>query len=204
VATGFSILPEADQEHQIDGRRHSTRSTDEPHRSISACGRRACCRIRRSLVLRPSNTARLPWPWQRMVGYSGMVGRTSPNCAIDRRRRVSRGCWRSFHLASSRSRVHARSGVWQSRQHRPSNGYTGCRKRPGRARLPVCVRQRHDLGVDDHLPEVRHREERDHADRCLPVLLRLLGLRRAFATKSGRLLRVLLLRFHAVSAHPGG
>lgn len=51
------------------------------------------------------------------------------------------------------------------------------------------------------MPELRHREGRDHADRCLPVFLRLHGLRYASATESRGLLCVLLLWFGAVPTY---
>jgi ubiquinone/menaquinone biosynthesis C-methylase UbiE len=55
------------------------------------------------------------------------------------------------------------------------------------------VRDARDPGIDDHLSELRNREGRDHADRGLPVLLRLQRLRCALASKARRLLCILLI-----------
>jgi hypothetical protein len=60
-----------------------------------------------------------------------------------------------------------------------------------------------DPGIYDYLPELRHHQGGDHAGRRLPVLLRVHQLWRASAAEAGRLLRVLLIRFGDVSAHPG-
>jgi hypothetical protein len=54
------------------------------------------------------------------------------------------------------------------------------------------------------LPKVWLQIGRDDADRRLPVLLQLQGLRRAPQAKAGRLLRVLLLRVCTVPADPSG
>jgi pyruvate/2-oxoglutarate dehydrogenase complex dihydrolipoamide dehydrogenase (E3) component len=47
----------------------------------------------------------------------------------------------------------------------------------------------------------RHNKNGKHADRCLPILLRMQRLRREPATKTGRLLRVLFLWVGALSAN---
>src|SRR5207237_5208619 len=47
-------------------------------------------------------------------------------------------------------------------------------------------------------------EDRNHADRRLPVFLRLHRVRRAVASEARRLLCVLLLRLGALPAHPSG
>jgi hypothetical protein len=60
------------------------------------------------------------------------------------------------------------------------------------------------VGIDADLPALRSSGNRDHADRRLPVLLRLQGLRRTAETQARRLLRVLLLRLGTVSADTGG
>ena len=54
------------------------------------------------------------------------------------------------------------------------------------------------------LPSVRSGDRRIHADRRLPVLLALPGLRRAAQTQGRRLLRVLQLRHRQVPAQAVG
>src|SRR5207302_7338984 len=74
----------------------------------------------------------------------------------------------------------------------------------GRRRLPVRPLLRKpnsargigtDNGLGDNLPEVRSQQARKDADGYLPVFLRVYGLRRHASPQSGRLLRVLFLRF---------
>jgi hypothetical protein len=52
---------------------------------------------------------------------------------------------------------------------------------------------RHDPSIDHHLSAVQARRHRDDADRRLPVVLRLQGLRREIEITARRLLRLLLL-----------
>jgi len=54
--------------------------------------------------------------------------------------------------------------------------------------------------IHDHLPGLRDSQNRDDADRCLLVFLRMCRLRRGAAAKAGRLLRILLLRLRPVPA----
>jgi hypothetical protein len=58
--------------------------------------------------------------------------------------------------------------------------------------------------IGHHLPALRNGESGDDADGCLPDFLYVRAVRRDAAAEAGRLLRVLLLRFSAVSADPGG
>src|SRR6516162_5182612 len=79
--------------------------------------------------------------------------------------------------------------------------------RPARPILAPCFNVEGsccDPGIHDHVPGLRYDKDRDHADRGMPVFLRMHGLRRAFAPQAGRLLRVLLLRVGALSADTGG
>ena len=55
-----------------------------------------------------------------------------------------------------------------------------------------------------HLPALRPFRGRDDADRRLPVVLRMQGLRHGAETPAGRLLRVLFLRNGALPADTGG
>jgi len=57
------------------------------------------------------------------------------------------------------------------------------------------------LGVD--LPGVRLRQARGHADRCLPVFLRMRALQGDAAAEGGGLLRVLLVRLGEMPAGAG-
>ena len=61
----------------------------------------------------------------------------------------------------------------------------------------------HTARIRHHLPDLRASSAGADADRRLPVLLRLQGLRRTPATSGRRLLRVLLFRGHAVPAEAG-
>lgn len=54
------------------------------------------------------------------------------------------------------------------------------------------------------MPALWRREIGDNADRGVPSFLYMRRLRRDPAAKGGRLLRILLLRFRALSADPGG
>ena len=69
-----------------------------------------------------------------------------------------------------------------------------------------CWRVPHDdrVAIDDHVPGMRPRISRDHADGRLPVYLRVQAVPRALETEDGTLLRLLLLRVSAVSSNPGG
>src|SRR4029453_3714431 len=58
------------------------------------------------------------------------------------------------------------------------------------------ARRMHKRGV-----ALRHNKNGKHADRCLPILLRMQRLRREPATKTGRLLRVIFLWVGALSAN---
>jgi len=51
---------------------------------------------------------------------------------------------------------------------------------------------------------MRFRPAREHAGRCLPVLLPVHELRRASSPEAGRLLRLLLVRLGEVPAEAGG
>ena len=59
----------------------------------------------------------------------------------------------------------------------------------------------HASRVDHRLSARQCRKSGDHADRCLPILLRLHGLRIEVKAEGRRLLRVLLLWLSAMSAH---
>jgi hypothetical protein len=65
-----------------------------------------------------------------------------------------------------------------------------------------CEQTANAVAVHAHLSEVRPSSDRDDADRRLPVLLRLQGLRRTAQASLGRLLCFLFLRVRAVSANP--
>lgn len=54
------------------------------------------------------------------------------------------------------------------------------------------------------MPIVRHRQNRDDADGCLPLFLRVQGVPDAAPAESWRLLRILFLRVRAVPADSGG
>src|SRR6185295_4515601 len=54
----------------------------------------------------------------------------------------------------------------------------------------------------DQVPRVRARGSRNHADRCLRLLLRLQGLCNCAASEERRLLRVLFLRLRKMPADP--
>jgi len=56
--------------------------------------------------------------------------------------------------------------------------------------------------IHDYLPSLRSHIGRDDADRRLPILLRLQGMRHPAQAQSWRLLRILLLWLSAVSAGP--
>jgi hypothetical protein len=58
--------------------------------------------------------------------------------------------------------------------------------------------------IDPDLPAMRPPLDRAHADRRMPVLVRVQGLRRMAQAAARRLLRVLLLQHGAVSAGPAG
>src|SRR5437879_7434203 len=68
--------------------------------------------------------------------------------------------------------------------------------------LKIVRANRNAVAVHAHLSEVRPSSDRDDADRRLPVLLRLQGLRRTAQASLGRLLCFLFLRVRAVSANP--
>src|SRR3546814_4225442 len=59
-----------------------------------------------------------------------------------------------------------------------------------------------DCGIHHHMPDLRTSRDGAHADRCLSVLLRLQGVRRAPETYARSLLCFLFLRNSAVSADP--
>jgi len=59
------------------------------------------------------------------------------------------------------------------------------------------------VGINAYLPEMRSSIGRDDADRRLPVLLWLQGLRREAEASRRRLLCVLLLWFRSLSSDPG-
>jgi len=59
-------------------------------------------------------------------------------------------------------------------------------------------------GVDHHVPGVRAREARDHADRCLHMVLRMRELPDGPSAKAGGLLRVLFIRQRPVSSGAAG
>ncbi len=69
--------------------------------------------------------------------------------------------------------------------------------------MGVTFDHRTPPGFCHHLPTVRLRKTGSHADRCLQVVLRVPPLPRADASESGRLLRVLFLRFGPVSSDSG-
>src|SRR5882672_10429515 len=60
-----------------------------------------------------------------------------------------------------------------------------------------------DPSIQHHLPALRHRQDRNHANRCVPLLLRLHRVRRDAAAEAGRLLCVLLVWLGALSADSG-
>jgi len=97
---------------------------------------------------------------------------------------------------------------WQ--KHSGEHPHTRPRGLCSRRRNASCIvtRLRSNDGrrpawVHHHLPALRAPSARADAHRRLPVLLRLYGLRRALAATAGRLLRVLLLRRHDLSAAAG-
>jgi hypothetical protein len=65
-------------------------------------------------------------------------------------------------------------------------------------------RHNDDPSIDDHLPELCGREDRDDADRCMSVFLRVQRLRNDAAAEGRRLLRLLLLGRRAMSARAIG
>jgi hypothetical protein len=76
------------------------------------------------------------------------------------------------------------------------------RDRHGRAgRQLQALGKWHDPGIRHHLSRMRDCAERNHADRRLPLLLRMQRLWRKAAAQTGPLLRVLLLRVSALSAN---
>lgn len=58
--------------------------------------------------------------------------------------------------------------------------------------------------LDNHLPVLRPSIDRDDANGCVPVLLRMHGLRHSSQAEGRGLLRLLLLRRRAVPADSGG
>ena len=71
--------------------------------------------------------------------------------------------------------------------------------------MPSGKGGQHDrAAVHNHLPTLRAAAEGEHADRLLPLFLRLQRLRHAAQTAERRLLRLLLLRYSALPANPGG
>lgn len=97
-----------------------------------------------------------------------------------------------------------RSGRLLSRSTTPRRAGKGS---PG-PRLTLVIRrgatgdanERHHFGFDLDLPPVRTGKSRAHADRRLPVVLRVRGLPRDPTTEARRLLCVLLLWFGAMPA----
>lgn len=71
-------------------------------------------------------------------------------------------------------------------------------------RQAQSLRRQHATRLHPDLPGLRLRQGRDHADRRLPVLLRLRWLRHPPQAEGRRLLRVLLLRLGALPSSPGG
>jgi hypothetical protein len=63
---------------------------------------------------------------------------------------------------------------------------------------------RHANAVSHHLPALQLPDDGNNANRRLPLLLRMQGLRPAPSTQTGPLLRLLLLRLIAMSACSGG
>src|SRR3546814_7013830 len=90
-----------------------------------------------------------------------------------------------------------------------------CRSRPSSSPYPLCgdisnsrscVRwaARDAARLDPDLSKLRQGLDRNHAHRCVPILLRLSALRDRAAAQEGRLLRLLLLWRCPLSADPGG
>ena len=78
-------------------------------------------------------------------------------------------------------------------------------------RLPVNAEKliateagKNDPAIHPYLPELRHIQKRADADRRVPVLLCVYGLRHAAQTQGGRLLRILFLWRRSVSSDPRG
>lgn len=72
--------------------------------------------------------------------------------------------------------------------------------------MPPCLNTASEVNgasIPHYLPTLRTRCGRDDADRRLPVLLRVHGMRRAAQAKTGRLLRVLFLWLGSLPAHSG-
>jgi hypothetical protein len=77
--------------------------------------------------------------------------------------------------------------------------------RPHRQGLRSAGDEQHDdPAIRHYLSELRHRQDGNDADGCLPIFLRVQELRGAAQAQGGRLLRFLLLRRCAVSPHSGG
>lgn len=161
-----------------------------------------CCRIRRSFLLRPAVTARVGRSRLRLADRGRVDRCAAPAGAAARCGHLFGRCRRRFHLAAAFRCLRARA-VLRPPRRRPARMYRLARHGSGRPWLSLCVRQRRDPGIDGHVPPLRHREERNHADRRVPVLLRLHRLRRAFTTEAWRLLCVLFVWFRALSPDPG-
>ena len=94
-------------------------------------------------------------------------------------------------------------------------GYTPCRPQPRRPRrnLPRSRQkgafprrsfrshERHPPGVRADLPDLRARTARDHANRRVPVFLRMHAMQNAAEAEGWRLLRVLFLRIGRLSSY---
>jgi hypothetical protein len=77
--------------------------------------------------------------------------------------------------------------------------------RPHRQGLRSAGDEQHDHpAIRHYLSDLRHRQNGNDADECLPIFLRVQELRGAAQAQGGRLLRFLLLRRRAVSPHSGG
>ena len=62
---------------------------------------------------------------------------------------------------------------------------------------------RHDRGIHDHVSGLRDLEDRDDADRRLPILLRVHQVQNDTSSEAGRLLRLLHVRFGTVPGDSG-
>ena len=119
---------------------------------------------------------------------------------------------RTGRFANTTSTSPSGAGVIAGRRAKRYRECLFCLREGLAARAPAVVtidrtaqtRICRDPGIRHHLSQVGDTHARDHADERLPVLLRLPRLRGVAAPQSRRLLRVLFLRQHSMSADPRG
>jgi hypothetical protein len=147
-------------------------------RLTAAFGAAACCR--------PSLAARLARPWQRMASNRGVVRRASPTRPPSRCRYLSsQRRWRAALASPPSGGLRAECRVRKPDDHRFRNGRSVPRRGFGRARFHVRLSVGRDYEIHDHLSRVRHREGRDHANRRLPIFVRVRGLRTMLRPEPG-------------------